>query len=102
MRFISKSAFVIKAESLISRHPCGIIAPSPVFKALKEVHPKLNDPLSPPPRGFVRSRAGFYASCAELQAVESSGSCTRAMVHHLYGLVLLSIINEIIFTTLCF
>lgn len=103
MRFISKSAFVIKAKSLIRRHPCGIIAPSPVFKAPKEIHPKLNNPLSLPPRGFVGSRTGFYASCAELQGVESSGSCPmRALVHHLYGLVLLSIINERIFTVLWF
>lgn len=79
MRFISKSAVVIKTESLFTltsrwhHYPLALTC----FEDLRLIHPKLKESLSLRPRGFVGSSCRYELppaplSEAELHAVESS------------------------------
>ncbi len=68
MRFISKSAIVIKTESVFTltsrwhHYPLALTC----FEDLRLIHPKLKESLSLPPRDFVRSSCRYELPPAPL------------------------------------
>lgn len=68
MRFISKSAIVIKTESLCTltskwhHYPLALTC----FEDLRLIHPKLKESLSLPPRGLVGSSCRYKFPPASL------------------------------------